>query len=71
MARGTTARMRRSFEATWQGHGWPTRGAGGARRGHVARGHATTQDHVGASVGHHVAEGFADGGPTGIVGPGK
>ena len=28
---GTTARMRRGTEATWQGRGWPTRGAGGAQ----------------------------------------
>ena len=48
-----------------------SRGAGGARRGHVAKGHATTGVHVGAHVGHHVAGRFADGGPTGIVGPGK
>ena len=31
MARGTTARVRRGAEATWQSHGWPTRGAGGAQ----------------------------------------
>ena len=31
MARGTTAQMRRGAEATWQGCGWPTRGAGGAQ----------------------------------------
>ena len=30
MARGTPARMRCGAEATWQGRGWPTRGAGGA-----------------------------------------
>ena len=29
--RGTTARMRRVSEATWQGRRWPTRGAGGAQ----------------------------------------
>ena len=28
--RGTTALMRRGTEATWQGSGWPARGAGGA-----------------------------------------
>ena len=63
---GTTARVRRGSEATWHGRGWPTRGAEGARRGHVAKGHATTWVHVGACVGRHVA----DGRPTGIVGPG-
>ena len=31
MARGTTARMRCGSKATWQGCGWPTRGAGGAQ----------------------------------------
>ena len=41
MARGTTTRMRHGSEATWQGRGWPTRGAGGAWCGHVATGHAT------------------------------
>ena len=30
VARGTTARVRRGAEATWQSRGWPTRGAGGA-----------------------------------------
>ena len=68
VARGTTARMRHDSEATWQGCGWPTQGA---RRGHVAKGHTTTQVHVGARVGRHVEGGFAYGGPTGIVGPGK
>ena len=71
MARGTTARMRRGSEATWQGRGWPTRGAGGTRRDHVVKGHASAQVHVGARVGRHVEGGFAYGGPTGIVGPGK
>ena len=42
-----------------------------AGRGHMAKGHATTRVHVGAREGHHVARGFADGGPTGIVGPVK
>ena len=65
MARGTTARMRRGSEATWQGRGWPTRGAGGARRGHVAKGCATTRVHLGALVGRHVAGELVDGGPTG------
>ena len=31
MAHGTTARMRRGAEATWQSRGWPTRGAGGTQ----------------------------------------
>ena len=37
----------------------------------MAKGHATTRIHVGTRVGRHVASGFADGGPTGIVGPSK
>ena len=49
MARGTTARMQRDSEATWQGRGWPARGAGGTGwRGHVA---GRPRDHVGARVG--------------------
>ena len=40
VARGIIARMRRGTEATWQGRGWPARGAGGAGHGHVAGGHA-------------------------------
>ena len=31
VARGTTARMRRGAEATWQGRTWPMRGARGAQ----------------------------------------
>ena len=31
VARETTVRMRRGTKATWQGRGWPTRGAGGAQ----------------------------------------
>ena len=30
VARETNAWMRRGTEATWQSHGWPARGAGGA-----------------------------------------
>ena len=64
VARGTTARVRRGAEATWQSRGWPTRGAGGhTRRGHVAGGHASTRVHVGARVGCHVAEGWKMEGP--------
>ena len=37
----------------------------------MAKGRATTQVHVGACEGRHVEEGFACGGPMGIVGPGK
>ena len=31
VARGTTERMRRVAEATWQGRGWPAQGTGGAQ----------------------------------------
>ena len=31
VAGGTTARVRRGAEATWQSRGWPTRVAGGAQ----------------------------------------
>ena len=56
VARRTTAQVRRGDEATWQGRGWPTRGAGGAqRRGHVAGGHACPRVHADARVGRHVA----------------
>ena len=37
----------------------------------MAKGHATTLVHVGACEGRHVADRFACGGPTRIVGPGK
>ena len=72
MTRGTTARVRRGAEATWQSRGWPTqstRGAQGANTWQEAtRVHAV---HVGARVGRHVAGGGvgrwrADG----LVGPG-
>ena len=36
VARGTTAWMRRGTEATWQSHGWPTRGTGGVDTGQEA-----------------------------------
>ena len=31
VARWTTAWMRRGTKATWQSHGWPVRGVGGAQ----------------------------------------
>ena len=61
VACGTSARMRRSTEATWQGRAWPTRGEGGADTWQEA-----TQVHADAREGHHVVEwGLAFGGPTG------
>ena len=56
VARGTTARMRRGVEATWQGRGWPTQGACGAPGADMwqeaTRVHVV---HADASVGCHVA----------------
>ena len=68
VARGTTVRMRRGAEATWQGRGWPTRGACGAHGAdtwqEATRVHAV---HADARMGHHVAAGggLAGEGPTG------
>ena len=70
MARGTRG-CDAALRPRGRAAGWPTRVAGGARRGHVAKGHATTLVHVGAREGRHVADRFAYGGPTRIVGPGK
>ena len=55
MARGTTARMRRGAEATWQGRGWPTRGARGAQGADTWQ--EATRVHVDAREGRHVAIG--------------
>ena len=61
MACGTSARMRRGTEATWQGRMWPTRSAGGADTCQEA-----TRVHADAREGRHVVEwGLAVGGPTG------
>ena len=72
VARGTTARMRRGSEATWQGRGCPTRGAGGAQDADAwQEAKRSTRVHVGTRWGATWQVGLADGGPTGIVGPGK
>ena len=71
MARRTTALMRRGTEATWQGSGWPARGAGGAEgadRWHEAT--RSTWVHVGARVGRHMAGEVGRWRAHGIVGPG-
>ena len=61
VARRTTAWMRRDTEATWQGRGWPTRGAGGADTWQEA-----TRVHADAREGRHMAQwGSAVGGTTG------
>ena len=52
---GTTARMRPGTEATWQGRGWPTRGAGGAKGADTWQ--EATRVHADACVGRHVAGG--------------
>ena len=62
VVRGTTAQMQRGAEATWQGRGWPTRGACGAQGADTWQ--EATRVHADARVGRHVAEGSADGGPT-------
>ena len=69
--RGTTARMRRGAEATWQGCGWPTRGARGAQgvdtRQEGTRVHASTRTPVWGATWQRVGIWRAHG----IVGPGK
>ena len=68
MACGTTARMRCGTEATWQGHGLPTRGAGGAQGAHTWQ--EATRVHADARVGHHVACGVGIWRAHGLGGPG-
>ena len=72
VACGTTAWMRRGTEATWQGRGWPTRGAGGAQGVDTwqedTRVHAGPRGHpCGAPHGRGVGIWRAHG----LVGPGK
>ena len=63
VACGTTARMRRGTKATWQGRGWPARGAGGAWGADTWQ--EATRVHADAREGRHVAGGSASEGPTG------
>ena len=63
VAHRTTARMRRGTKATWQGRGWPTRGAGGAQGADTWQ--EATRVHADAREGRHVARGSAGEGPTG------
>ena len=64
VARGTTARVRRGAEATWQSRGWPTRGARGAQGATTWQ--EATHVHTDARVGRHVAAGGSAGEvPTG------
>ena len=69
VALGTSAWMRRGTEATWQSHGRPARGAGGADAWQEATRTGPRGRPGGAPRG--IGGGFAYGGPTGIVGPGK
>ena len=72
MARGTTARVRRGAEATWQSRGWPTRGAGGAQGAATLQGATHPRESTWAPVwGATWQVGLAAGGPTSMVGPGK
>ena len=63
MVNGTTARMRRGTEATWQGGGWPARGASGWQGADTWQ--EATRVHADALEGHHVVGGLACEGPTG------
>ena len=63
VARGTTARMRRGTEATWQGREWLTRGTGGAQGADTWQ--EATRVHTDARVGRHVAGRLVGEGPTG------
>ena len=69
VARGTTAQMRPDTEATWQGHGWPTRGAGGAQGANMWQ--EATRVHADACVGCQVARGVGIWRTHGLVGPSK
>ena len=60
MWRAGPARMRRGTEAMWQGHAWPTRGAGGADTWSEA-----TRVYVDSHEGCHVAGGSVGEGPKG------
>ena len=66
VARETTARMRHGAEATWQGRGWPTRGAGGAQGADMWQ--EATRVHADSRVGRHVAGGWQMEGPR-VSGP--
>ena len=71
VARTTTALMRRGTDATWQGSGWPERGAGGAEVADTwQEATRSTRVHVGARVGRHVAEWVGSWRAHGLVGPG-
>ena len=64
VARGTTSKVQRGTEATWQSPGGPREAL---TRGTKPRGWV----HADAREGRHMAGWLAAGGPTGIVGPGN
>ena len=66
VAREATASMRRGTEATWQSHGWPARGAGGAQGADTwQKPRVSTRVHADAREGTTWQAGLAYGGPTG------
>ena len=72
VARGTTARVRRGAEVTWQSRGWPKRGAGGAQGAAMWQGATHPRESMWVPVwGATWQVRSADGGPMGIVGPGS
>ena len=69
VARGTTARVRRGAEATWQSRRWPTRGVGGAQGANTSqkatRVHESTRTPVWGATWHEgrQVKGQRDSGP--------
>ena len=70
MARGTTARMGRDTEVTWQGRGGPREALAAHRaQTHGKRPRASTQVHADARVECHVAMGGRHIEGPGVSGP--
>ena len=70
VARGTTVHVRRGAEATWQPVGGPREAQGGAQSAATWQGATRPRGSTGRPCGAPHGRGLADGGPTGIVGPG-
>ena len=71
MARETTAWVRRGVEATWQSHGWPAWGPGGAQGADTwQEATRSTRVHADAREGRHMAGKVGSWRAHGIVGPG-
>ena len=68
VARGTTARVRRGAEATWQSRGWPMRGAGGVQGTNTWQ--EATRVHADAREGRHMARKVSRWRAHELVGPG-